>query len=167
MDIHHGIFIDVFALDHYPATPGARRRMQFRSKLISSSIARKCGWNREENIIKKLLKLPLDLLYPTMYKAVSAQEKLYKSVPHSGLLVNYCGAWGEREIMPEEWFGEPETLEFDGVTVCVPKEYDKCLSQLYGDYMQLPPEEKRVTHHLTEVIDLERSYKEYRKEEKL
>ena len=41
------------------------------------------------------------------------------------------------------------------------KEYEKWLSQVYGNYMQLPPVEKRVTHHYTEVIDPENGYVRY------
>ncbi len=29
----------------------------------------------------------------------------------------------------------------------IPKEADRVLHQLYGDYMKLPTEEKRVSHH--------------------
>ena len=52
-------------------------------------------------------------------------------------------------------------LEFEGLQVMAPKEYDKWLTQVYGNYMQLPPEEKRVTHHDTVVIDTENSYLNY------
>ena len=31
----------------------------------------------------------------------------------------------------------------------------------YGDYMQLPPEEKRVMYHHPDVFDTKISYKEY------
>lgn len=37
-------------------------------------------------------------------------------------------------------------LEFEGKKYYCPKEYDKILTKVYGDYMKLPPVEKRVTH---------------------
>ena len=30
-------------------------------------------------------------------------------------------------------------------------EYDEYLTYMYGNYMELPPEEKRVTHRFTDV----------------
>ena len=43
------------------------------------------------------------------------------------------------------------TAEFEGKYYKVPGGYDKFLRACYGDYMQLPPEEKRVTHHMYEA----------------
>ena len=38
-------------------------------------------------------------------------------------------------------------VEFEGHTFKCMKEYDIYLHKCYGDYIQLPPVEKRVTHH--------------------
>ena len=38
--------------------------------------------------------------------------------------------------------------EIEGMDVDLPVGYDDYLRQYYGDYMQLPPEEKRISHHL-------------------
>ena len=48
---------------------------------------------------------------------------------------------------PSELFEEYEDVDFDGVTCKIIKGYDKFLRLFYGDYMQLPPEEKRVPSH--------------------
>ena len=79
----------------------------------------------------------------------------------SHVLAKICGAWGKKEIMPEEWFGKGIEVCFEGLTVLAPQEFDKYLTQVYGDYMTPPPEEKQVGHHYTEIIDLTKPYTEY------
>ena len=49
--------------------------------------------------------------------------------------------------MPTEWFREFTTLEFEGKPYSVIARYDDYLKRLFGDYMQLPPEEQRVSRH--------------------
>lgn len=41
---------------------------------------------------------------------------------------------------------EKDYREFEGYMFCVPKGYDIWLRQFYGDYMVLPPAEKRIVH---------------------
>ena len=42
----------------------------------------------------------------------------------------------------------------------VPKDYDKFLTQIYGDYRKDPPKEKRVNHAMLEIsFDLEKDKK--------
>ena len=43
-------------------------------------------------------------------------------------------------------FKEVTQVKFEDIHVNVPKNYDKILTELYGDYMQLPPEDKRYNH---------------------
>lgn len=60
----------------------------------------------------------------------------------------YFGDDGIREFMPREWFESYTELEFEGKQYPVIAHYDDYLHRLFGDYMQLPPEEKRISHHL-------------------
>ena len=45
-------------------------------------------------------------------------------------------------------FKEVEKVKFEDTYVNVPKNYDKILTELYGDYMEVPPEEERYNHHI-------------------
>ena len=54
-------------------------------------------------------------------------------------------------VFDKSWF-ERIPMEFEGHEVYVPSGYDQILRIIYGDYMQLPPESKRVTHHICEYI---------------
>ncbi|XME01253.1 phosphorylcholine transferase LicD [Lachnospiraceae bacterium C1.1] len=42
---------------------------------------------------------------------------------------------------------EVKKAEFDGRMVNIPVGYDEILTKTFGDYMELPPEEERVSHH--------------------
>ena len=50
-------------------------------------------------------------------------------------------------LVKEDWIDTMTVHMFEGSLFSVPTGYDKLLLACYGDYMQLPPKEKRVTHH--------------------
>ena len=51
------------------------------------------------------------------------------------------------------WCQALTDVVFEGETFKAPAEYDKFLTTLYGDYMQLPPEDKRENRHQIMQID--------------
>lgn len=53
----------------------------------------------------------------------------------------------EKEVFPKTIFDNFIEVEFEGEKFRTPKDYDKVLRQVYGDYMQLPPEKDRIAHH--------------------
>lgn len=56
--------------------------------------------------------------------------------------------WPDRRlILRSDIWGVPTYVDFCGIKVPVPEKYDEYLRQDYGDYMKLPPEEKRRTTH--------------------
>ena len=59
-----------------------------------------------------------------------------------------CGIYAEKELMPRETFESYITVEFEGQQYMAIKDYDAYLTKHYGDYMQFPPKEKQVNHHV-------------------
>jgi lipopolysaccharide cholinephosphotransferase len=64
---------------------------------------------------------------------------------------NYLHKWGQLNfgkfyIRAEELISL-ERVPFEDMEVFIPKGWHECLQRQYGNYMQLPPVEKRVTHH--------------------
>ena len=53
----------------------------------------------------------------------------------------------ERNTFIKDMFTEFIEIQFEDCTFKAFKSYDIFLSQIYGDYMKLPPEEKRITNH--------------------
>lgn len=55
----------------------------------------------------------------------------------------------------KDWFNDSITVDFENKKFKIPVGYDEILTQMYGDYMQLPPIEKQVTHHSNNTYWLE------------
>jgi len=167
LNINHGVYIDIFPIDFYPESKWKQRVFDVKSKLLKIRIGHAFDFANTpkkspfRKIARKVVSLFLVLVYPTIASALNAQEKLYKKEKNSGLVVNLCGAWGKREIMQASWLAETCDVEFEGMAVKAPKEYDKYLKQVYGDYMKFPPVEQQVSHHYSEIIDLDEPYIKY------
>lgn len=48
--------------------------------------------------------------------------------------------------MTKKDFIPPKKVKFEDIEANVPNNSDKILTQIYGDYMQMPPEDKRYNH---------------------
>ncbi len=59
---------------------------------------------------------------------------------------NYAPNWYYVE-MERAWCDNVKTISFENTEFYIPEGWEQCLTQLYGDYMKLPPEEKRVPEH--------------------
>lgn len=87
---------------------------------------------------------------------------LYPFVWVAKQIICLQGLLGDKEKIMED-FGVPETaparqkfysdylpireIQFEGVSFPAPNHTDKVLTKEYGDYMQVPPEDKRIIHH--------------------
>ena len=79
---------------------------------------------------------------------------------------NVAEVWGSiTAIVPAEVFcGEPVKLLFENEEFRVPPDYDGALRYKYGNYMELPPEEKRCSNHGDMIIDLEHDWETLKKQ---
>ena len=101
--------------------------------------------------------------YCNLKDTIKKNDKLYRRFKYeeSDLVANHGGAWGQKEVVPKEYFGTGTKGTFEGVEVILPQKYHEYLTALYGDYMTPPLPEKRGAHHYTKVIDLNNSYIKY------
>lgn len=52
-----------------------------------------------------------------------------------------------RPPLPKQWWGEAVWMEFNGIKVPLPHDYDSYLRFYYGDYMKLPPKDRQSPSH--------------------
>lgn len=160
--INHGVFIDVFPLDYYSADGTSHKVKKSIIALTRSRVLSKFNLPDSPKTLKGyIIKLLSFIIFPSYKQALYIQNILYSKNKKSDLLINYSGAWGDREILDATIFDDLISVQFEDFQLPAPKRYHEYLSSIYGDYMTLPPIEKRTRHHYTEIIDLCKSYKEY------
>lgn len=148
-----GVNIDIFPLDYiseeaknYYADTYLKKSLLERIVSHKSMLIR-----RDRPLWKNAITLFLRLICPIPYgyytkKRIQRAEKLISKEP-TEWIANLHGAWGAREITRADNFQYPVEGLFEGRKVNLPNGYDSWLTNVYGDYMTLPPEEKRVPHH--------------------
>ena len=171
LKMNHGIYLDIFPLDGFPANKLSEKIFLFKDRLLKKRISNVyiIKDKLRSNLFKKIINYILLIIYPDYKKTVLKRERLLKKYSYetSKIIGNYSGAWYEKEIMPKEIFGKGTIGSFEGIQVILPEKYDEYLSRMYGNYMELPPVEKRIAHHYCDAIDFEKSYLEYVKDEKI
>lgn len=63
---------------------------------------------------------------------------------------------------PRALFDKQIKVPFEDIEINIPEGYDEYLRIFFGDYMQLPPEEKRNSGHESIACDMRTPYREYR-----
>ena len=83
-----------------------------------------------------------------MPRLLAKIDNLSRAIPYDSTPYVGCIMWGygPRERMSRKKFMIPIKVPFEGRMMNAPSNYDHYLRGLYNDYMQLPPEEKRVMH---------------------
>lgn len=106
------------------------------------------------NVIKVIKKINFGKLlnYNTLKSNLKKRLNKY-GFAESEYVMAYPSAYGVKEIFPKNFYGKGCIGKFNNMEMRLPSEYKFILSNLYGDYMTLPPEEKQVGTHYTVIND--------------
>ena len=160
-----GIGIDVFALDAMPKTRlGQRFKGLIANGLQFISIVVLYAKYKSEHL-KEFMSLDPDTKRRYRFKCLLG--KIFGIIPHRKwvwwfdqlvaseredlpLGIPTGRKYYAGEIFPREVYLPAREAEFEGVKVYIPNQFDPYLRNLYHDYMQLPPVEKRERHFIVE-----------------
>ena len=163
--VSRGIYLDLFPLDGAGDSPeDAYRHFKKIERYHYYKNTKVCALNPGRKMYKNLAILAGRCIPECIFGwrwARKKSEELCASRPYDdyAYIGNMYGNWRFREVVPREVFGEPKLYAFEDMQVCGPQDADTYLTTMYGNYMQLPPVEKRVTHHDYVELDLNRPYK--------
>ena len=158
-NIHHGVYIDIFPIDYIPDNP-VKQMVQFvcfhffRSGLMSKYLVLSARKGKKK-CIAAILRF-LYCLFPlsTLYRHANNVATWYDKTPHKRIM-NFLTPYRLKEIFNADLYDEYTEHNFEDMKVEIVKQYDLFLKQIYGDYMKLPPTEKRNTRHSIVELRLE------------
>lgn len=153
-----GIFIDIYPLDEYGKTieygKKIEKRIAIQNVLYWAYIEKRSFTGGINAVIRWFVHYLMRLLHGKNYSQV-INSKIDKNLNKLRGGSDYLGLPGwetYRIFFPKELFAQTIMHKFENGEYPIPKEYDEILTMIYGDYMKLPPEEKRYPHHEYEVI---------------
>lgn len=166
IDMCHGYAMDILPIDGYPDSEWKRKVQLFWALVYSLYCAQLVPVNHGKKVALLgkigLALVPSKKLRYKLWKLAERKMTRYP-ISQSHYVTELCsGPYYMRKKYRQEWFTKQEYREFEGELFPIPAGYDGYLRTAFGDYMELPPEEKRVPSHDLLFCDLHHSYREYK-----
>ena len=154
------VWVDIFPLDGMPNGLFKRKlhmirllyaRMRYHLSTFEKVNLKRPNRPLSERIIIKIVYVTRVGTHSDPIKWLNKIDKLLRmySIDSTNWVCNFMGQYKFKEMFPKNWYGNGKLYEFEDGFLNGPIEYDKILTQQYGDYMK-PPAEKNV--HATEFI---------------
>lgn len=148
-----GIGIDIFPIDDVPDDDEQWKKYDKKRRFIRDMFTIKTlCYSNKRGLVKnmvifmgRILLMPFPFSY--LSKLMDRYSKKNNGQGYAHVYENSWGVYNSKRPWLKKDLKEVIDAEFEGKIVKIMKGYDDYLTTVYGDYMQLPPEEKRVSHH--------------------
>ena len=156
MDIHHGIFVDIFPYDRIPDTPWLEKFQRFQVKFWVNCFMGKQVW-----LWKHCGKCEIDEPLPKSWIGCAA-IRLVTSVMSRKMIywfmntvMGHCNSWNTKYVnivrMPKDQIARadienPVDMEFGGMMVKAPRNIETYLRHHYPNLRPVLPEEEQINH---------------------
>ncbi len=160
-----GVYLDIFPLDGLGKSKEEGEKIMKRcNKYIILALS--CSVRKNRPNVSFVKNMAINFCY-MVARLLGGHTRIYNKLMkivkqnnyyESKFVGEFIDETGSNRINNIEEYEPSVVLDFEDRKCKVPKDYDLILKKFYGDYMQLPPEEKRVSHH---------DYKAYAREEEV
>ena len=146
-----GIFIDIFPYDYSDGRTGL-----FSNYLLIRTLIRLQNFRfthlKGRSVLLKISSYIIKLfLAPLKRTTIPRLIRKHLILGKGNYLISNYGVYSKKEITPKDNIGEPKLMAFEDTYLFGVEKPEAYLTLIYGDYMKLPPVEKRRIH----LMDIE------------
>ena len=151
------IWLDIFPVDNIKNNSIISRLRYFRVYSLKTILAYKTGYLSDANTRLKKIILLIVKFVSIFYSINGLNKKLDNIIfrdsdKDTKYVASFAGTYLGKEIVEKRLIKDIIKVDFEGKKFNAPKNYDEYLRHYYGDYMQLPPKEKRNPIHEIDEI---------------
>lgn len=146
---YDGIYIDIFPIDETSADRVLQKKQAARIKGLNYLFMLKIAMIHEGDtgIAKRAVKRTIStVLAPVSFrligKMISREQQKYDGANSNCYVIPTDETCFDR-IVPLDYYLPPRIVPYESITVQIPNKAEDILTQRYGDYKRLPPEESR------------------------
>lgn len=153
MPYEQGVFIDIFPRDGVPDNFLLRKIHKFKCFCVRKALWSEVGKVAVTQRGKRIWFMILNKLAGTaIFKIYQCLVKKSNRNYNTKLVRNLTfPVPNDKDGYLREWYHQSTELEFEGHSFMVNKSYRAWLEQEFGNYMELPPIEKRKTHPVVDI----------------
>lgn len=158
--VDDGIFVDVFPIDVMPDNKMKKTIQCYTSRFWARVLLRKTHYNVDESrhniIVKTLFSMMTMLSKEHITRLLYRSQTRFNSEKSFKYYINLMSSYDYgKEVFPRESLDgvSLQIINFEDRHYYIPLFPEKVLELLYGDYMKLPPVEKRVFRHAVGDIE--------------
>lgn len=145
----YGAFIDIFPLDYIPDDEKEREDYKKKAfhweRIVQHSSKTSIG--KGKNLVHSL-QIAGSYFYSHCFSTSRMIHKMHDTfISNDKKPTGYIGVPYGTHFRAED-FSETTELEFEGHMFIAPANFNRVLATSYGNYMELPPEDKRVEHFI-------------------
>lgn len=157
-DMHNGLAFDIFCHDK-TANSKLGRKLHLGMTLFTRALVFNKWNNRKAENGSKIQSFVTNIckaVFPVRFSLWLERKTLsfFKRKKNAKYLYDGMGRNVYNGCFPIEYLDEVIYVDFEGYKLPVPKEYDKYLTFLYGDYMELAPLSTRLGCHEIKLCDI-------------
>ena len=150
----YGIWVDVFPIDAVPENPVALKVHQIKLRILKSMYEHVRNQYIEKRTFKTLVAQRIASIHSMDYYLTKLDKlaRKYNNQNNAKLTMSVFGITNNYHTINKKVFTDITTHQFEDSVYPIPRQYDSYLKMLYGNYMELPPVEKRKNLHIIDAF---------------